>query len=61
MSYRIVIEKMALKFILKQPPKEKNRIMRSIEKVRTEGDICTIDFSEEFVANFTAVWRRTIF
>ena len=30
MNYKIVIEKTALKFISKQPPKEKNRIMQSI-------------------------------
>jgi len=30
MTYKIVIEKMALKFISKQPSKEKNRLMQSI-------------------------------
>jgi len=38
MSYRIVIEKMALKFISKQPSKEKNRIMYSIYNLPS-GDI----------------------
>jgi mRNA interferase RelE/StbE len=30
MSYKIIIEKTAMKFISKQPPKEKNRILKSI-------------------------------
>jgi mRNA interferase RelE/StbE len=30
MNYKIIIEKTALKFISKQPPKEKNRILKSI-------------------------------
>jgi len=31
--YRIIIDKSALKFILKQPPKEKNRLMNSINNL----------------------------
>jgi len=30
MSYKIIIDKLALKFISKQPPKEKRRLMQSI-------------------------------
>jgi len=37
MNYRIVIEKSALKFISKQPPDEKKRILRAIYRL-PEGD-----------------------
>ena len=33
MSYKIIIEKVALKFISKQPPKEKKRLMQSIYRL----------------------------
>jgi len=38
MSYDIIIEKTALKFISKQPPKEKKRLMQAIRHL-PDGDI----------------------
>jgi len=37
MSYKILVEKTALKFIQKQPPKEKQRIMKAIYNL-PDGD-----------------------
>ena len=45
MSYNIVIEKAVLKFISKQPPKEKNRLMQSICRL-PDGD--TIKMSGKY-------------
>jgi mRNA interferase RelE/StbE len=39
MTYRIQIDKPALKFIAKQPPKARERIMQAIQKLPHEGDI----------------------
>ena len=38
MKYKIAIEKAALKFIIKQPPKEKDRLMQAIHSL-PDGDI----------------------
>ena len=38
MSYKIIIDKTALKFISKQPQKEKNRILKAIYML-PDGDI----------------------
>lgn len=39
MSYRIVIERPAEKFIMKLPKPEKERVLQAIYKLPTEGDI----------------------
>ena len=38
-TYRIEIEKAALKFILKQPPEQQKRLMREIQKLPYNRDI----------------------
>ena len=38
MKYRLVIDKAALKFILKQPPQARSRLIQAISKL-PEGDI----------------------
>jgi len=45
MNYEIVIEKAALKFISRQPPREKSRLMKSISNL-PEGD--TIKMSGKY-------------
>lgn len=39
MSYTIVIEKLAEKFIMKLPKPEKERVLKAIYKLPSEGDI----------------------
>ena len=39
MSYTIVIEKLAEKFIMKLPKPEKERVLKAIYKLPNEGDI----------------------
>lgn len=39
MSYQIVVEKAAAKFIRKMPAPEKERVLRAISKLPTDGDI----------------------
>ncbi len=39
MSYKIVIEKPALKFLQKQPPAQRERLLRAIQALPGEGDI----------------------
>lgn len=39
MSYKIVIEKPALKFLQKQPPAQRERLLRAIQGLPGEGDI----------------------
>ena len=39
MSYEIIIDKSALKFIQKQPPQQQQRILFAIKRLPTEGDI----------------------
>jgi len=45
MNYKIIIEKLALKFISKQPSKEKNRLLQSIYTL-PDGD--TIKMSGKY-------------
>ena len=39
MNYRIVIEKPALKFLQKQPPEQRERLLRAIQALPGVGDI----------------------
>lgn len=39
MNYRIVIDRAARKFILKQPPEQQKRLLMAIYKLPHEGDI----------------------
>ena len=39
MSYKVVIEKPARKFILKQPPDQQERILTALYKLPEQGDI----------------------
>ena len=39
MSYTLVIEKLAEKFIMKLPKPEKERVLKAIYKLPSEGDI----------------------
>lgn len=39
MSYRIVIERPAMKFLLKQPQEQRERILKAIQGLPTVGDI----------------------
>ena len=39
MSYRIVYEKPAVKFIRRQPPEQRSRILKAIEKLPYQGDV----------------------
>ena len=39
MQYRIEIDKKAVKFISKQPPKQQERIFKAIHKLPSQGDI----------------------
>ena len=39
MQYEIVIDKIALKFIQKQPPQQQQRILSAIKRLPAEGDI----------------------
>lgn len=39
MTYRIVIEKPAMKFLQKQPPAQRERLLRAIQGLPGKGDI----------------------
>lgn len=39
MSFRIVIEKPAMKFLLKQPQNQRERLLKAINRLPFEGDI----------------------
>lgn len=43
MSYNIVIERKALKFINKQPPEQKRRLLSAIYKLPEDGDITRLN------------------
>ena len=47
MKYNIIFKKKALKFILKQPKNQQNRIMDAIEKL-PEGDIVPVETTDKF-------------
>ena len=38
MNYKILIDKPAQKFILKQPPAQRERLLKAINKLPNEGD-----------------------
>ena len=60
MNYKILIDKPAQKFILKQQPEQQKRLLKAIAKLPLEGDIKSMkghpDFFRLRVGNYRVIY-----